>query len=75
MDKKIVESVKSVLGLSDSDLEKNCKEVPEINAFYFWSSNRGGNAVIINQEGERLIANSALRFEGHVNAFKAGKRN
>lgn len=75
MDKNIVESVKGILGLSDADLENNCKELPEINAFYFWSSNRGGNAVIINADGERLIANSAVRFEDHVKAFKAGRRN
>ena len=75
MNKHIVESIKGVLGLSDAEVEKNCKELPEINAFYFWSSSRGGNAVIINEDGERLIANSAVRFEDHVKAFKAGRRN
>lgn len=75
MDKNIVESIKGILGLSDTEAENNCKELPEINAFYFWSSNRGGNAVIINEDGERLIANSAVRFEDHLKAFKSGRRN
>ena len=75
MDKNIVESIKGILGLSDTEIEKNCKELSEINAFYFWSSNRGGNAVIINEDGEKLIANSAVRFGDHVKAFKSGRRN
>ena len=54
MEKNIIESVKEVLGLSNDEIEKNVKELPEINAFYFWSSERGGNAIIINAEGERL---------------------
>ena len=69
MDKNIVESIKGILGLSDTEIEKNCKELSEINA------NRGGNAVIINEDGEKLIANSAVRFEDHVKAFKSGRRN
>lgn len=75
MEKNIIESVKEVLGLSNDEIEKNVKELPEINAFYFWSSERGGNAIIINAEGERLIAGSAVRFEDHVKAFEAGRRN
>lgn len=75
MYKNIIESIQNVLGLSDNEVKKNCKELPEINAFYFWSSKRGGNAIIINADGERLIANSAVRFEDHLNAFKAGSRN
>ncbi|MDY4488149.1 MAG: hypothetical protein SPE18_08885 [Candidatus Limivicinus sp.] len=75
MEKNIIESVKEVLGLSNDEIEKNVKELPEINAFYFWSSERGGNAIIINAEGERLIAGSAVRLEDHVKAFEAGRRN
>lgn len=75
MNQNLVEAVKGILGLSDAEIEKNCKELPEIHAFYFWSSGRGGNAVIINEAGERLIAGSAVRFEDHVKAFKAGRRN
>jgi protein associated with RNAse G/E len=75
MDKNIVESIKGILCLSDTEVEKNCKELSEMNACYFWASNRGGNAVMINEDGERLIANSAVRFEDHVKAFKSGRRN
>lgn len=75
MKKSIVASVQEVLGLTDVEIENNFKELHEINACYFWSSKRGGNAVIINENGERLVASSAVRFEDHVNAFKAGKRN
>lgn len=75
MKKSIAASVQEVLGLTDAEMENNFRELPEINACYFWSSKRGGNAIIINEDGERLVAGSAVRFEDHVNAFKAGKRN
>lgn len=71
----IIDFVKESLGLSDAEINNNFRELPEIHAFYFWSSKRGGNAVIINEQGEKLIANSAVRFDDHLKAFIAGKRN
>lgn len=75
MEKIISDTVKEILDLSDDEVSQNFKELPEIQAFYFWSSSRGGKAIIINQAGERLIANSAVKFSDHLNAFIEGRRN
>lgn len=56
-------------------MPRRIAEIPEINAFYFWSNQRGGKAMIINEDGERLIASSAVKYEDHVKAFMSGKRN
>ena len=75
MERSILDAVQGILGLNEDELRENCRALPEIEAFYFWSSKRGGSAVIINARGERLIASSAVKFEDHKNAFLAGKRN
>ncbi len=75
MTNKLLLTVTSALGVTSEDAKRNCKEIPEINAFYFWSNQRGGKAMIINENGERLIASSAIRYDDHVKAFVSGKRN
>lgn len=61
--------------VSTDEALKHCKPIPELNAYYFWNPIRGGIAVIIDEEGGRLGATSAISFEKHVEAFKSGRRN
>lgn len=75
MTNKILLTVVSALGITSVDAKTNCREIPEINAFYFWSNQRGGKAMIINEDGERLIASSVVKYEDHIKAFMSGKRN
>lgn len=75
MNQIIAETVKKLLNLTDEELSSNSLELEDINAFYFWSSGRGGKAMIINDNGEKLVATSAVRFDDHLKAFKMGKRN
>ena len=72
---KIYKIVSEALKMSEEDVRKNCKRIEDINAYYFWNSERGGNALIINLEGEKLGATSAVSFEEHLAAFKNGIRN
>lgn len=51
------------------------KEVPEINGYYLWESVRGGVSAIVNRNGEKLYAGSAISFEEHLKAFKEGRRS
>lgn len=64
-----------VLGISIPEAEKNSKEIPEIDACYFWNPIRGGLATIINKNGEKLTATSSVSFETHLQAFIDGRRN
>ena len=75
MDKNIIETAASVIQLSYEETEAHCKEVPEIEGWYFWNPIRGGISVLINAEGEKLAASSAVSFEKHLKAFLDGKRN
>lgn len=75
MDNKIIEDIIKKLHMSIEDLKKHCKEVPEIDGYYFWQPFRGGIAVLVNKNGEKLYATSSLSFEKHLKAFKEGKRN
>lgn len=75
MDKKIIELAAETLKITVEDAKKNMKVVPEINATYFWNPKRGGGAVIINSESEKLATGSAINFKSHVQAFREGKRN
>lgn len=75
MDNKIIEDVAKRLHMSVEDVKKYCKEVPEIDGYYFWQPFRGGISIIINNVGEKLCATSSISFEKHLKAFKEGKRN
>ena len=75
MENKIVKIASYVLELSEEEVQKYCKEVPEIDGYYFWNPVRGGLSVIINHRGERLCATSSVSFEEHLKAFKEGKRD
>lgn len=75
VDSKIIKIVSDILKLSEEETQKYCKEVPEIDGYYFWNPVRGGLSVIINHRGERLCANSSISFEEHLKAFKEGRRD
>lgn len=75
MDNKIIEDIAKKLHMSVEDVKKHCKEVPEIDGYYFWQPFRGGISIIINNVGEKLCATSSISFEKHLKAFKEGKRN
>ena len=51
------------------------KEVPEINGYYLWEPVRGGVSAIVNRNGEKLYAGSAISFEEHLKSFKEGRRS
>ena len=75
IDIKVVKIVSNELNLTEEDVQKYCKEVPEIDGYYFWNPTRGGLSVIINHQGERLCATSSISFKEHLKAFIDGKRN
>ena len=75
MDKTILELAAKTLHIPTEDAEKNCKQVPEAGAWYFWNPVRGGGAVIIDAEGKKLGATSSVSYERHVKAFLDGRRN
>lgn len=75
MNKKIVKIAAETMKVSENVAEENYKELPEQDAYYFWNPERGGIAVIVGKNGEKLGAVSGLAFEKHLQAYIDGKRN
>jgi len=75
MNKDILEIAMKVLQITEEEVLKNSKPLPELNAFYIWKPVRGGGALIINSQSEKLGAGSSINFEMHKKAFIEGKRN
>lgn len=75
MEDNMIATVMVELGISKDSAQKNMKALSEINAYYFWDSNRGGKSIIINKYGEKLIAPSSIPLYKHIQAFIEGKRN
>lgn len=75
MDNKILKIAASTMKISIEEAEKHFKEIPEINAFYFWVPVRGGISVIVNTLGEKLGATSSVSYERQLQAFIDGDRN
>lgn len=70
-----IKLVSNELNLTEEEVQKYYKEVPEIDGYYFWNPIRGGRSVIINHQCERLCATSSISFDKLLEAFKDGKRN
>ena len=75
MDKKILELVTTALKITEEDALKNSEPLPDLDATYFWNPIRGGSSVIVNSNGEKLTAGSAINLDVHKKAFLEGKRN
>jgi len=64
-----------VLHISIDEAREHSKLIPEIDAMYYWNPSRSGGGVIIDAQGEKLAASSAVSFEKHLQAYKDGRRN
>ena len=74
-EKRIESIVMDSIHITRDNLQKCMRVVKEIKGRYYWNPVRGGLAIIINEDGEKLVANSSIPFEKHLEAFKSGKRN
>lgn len=75
MNKRIITTAAETMKVSLEVAEENYKELPEQDAYYFWNPVRGGIAVIVGRDGEKLGASSGISFEKHLQAYIDGKRN
>lgn len=75
MNEKMIEIAAQTINLSKEEVAENHLDIPELNATYFWDKKRGGLSVIVAEDGTKLGATSAISYEKHLAAFKAGKRN
>ena len=75
MDHKLIELAAKAMKVTEEMASKHYKKIDDLDAYYFWNPERGGIAVIINSNGEKLGATSAVSFEKHKKAFLEGKRN
>ena len=62
------------LDIALPDAQSNKRELPEVQATYFWESVRGGGALIVGEDGGVLFANSSVTLEAHIDAFASGRR-
>ena len=74
MDQKLIELAAAALKVSPEEARSHCKELPEDKAWYFWNPTRGGGAVIIGEDGQKLGATSAVTFERHLSVYRSGRR-
>ena len=71
---QLVDLAALCLGLERSEAELNSREVPELNAVYFWTPVRGGTALLIGEDESVLFAQSSVPYDVHLAAFKDGRR-
>lgn len=59
-----------------TDINNLCiKELPEDKAIYYYSKQRGGASLIMDDKNKYLAANSSVNFDNLYQEFKNGKRN
>lgn len=75
MNKQIMKIAAETMKVPIEVAEDNFKELPEQDAFYFWNPVRGGIAVIVGNDGEKLGASSGVSFDQHLQAYVDGRRN
>ena len=72
---KSLEIASKVLNIPIEELKNNYKILDEDNATYFWQTTRGGNSIIVSENGSYLTATSSVSFERHLSEFRKGRRN
>ncbi len=75
MEEKLFEIAAEAMRTPLETAKTHFKEVPEIEGYYFWNPVRGGIAVLVSKNGEKLAATSSVSFQRHLEAFISGKRN
>ena len=75
MNNNLIKIAAEAMKISEEKAVENYKQIENSNAYYFWNPVRGGIAVIVNEDGEKLSATSAISFQKHWDAFQSGKRN
>ena len=73
--KNMTEKAAECLHITYELAEKNCRPVPELDAYYFWQGGRGGASVLINSSLEKLGGTSGIGFEKLKADFSKGKRS
>ena len=58
MNQKSLEIASKVLNIPIEELKNNYKILDEDNATYFWQTTRGGNSIIVSENGSYLTATS-----------------
>lgn len=75
MKEKILKIAAEVMQVPISVATENNKELPEHKAYYFWNPVKGGVAVIVGEDGQKLAATSGVSFDKHLQAYLDGRRN
>ena len=71
----IKDIVVELLDIDEETFNKCQRKLDDIDAYYFWNPARGGRSIIINNAGEKLVANSSIPFNRHYEDYLSGKRN
>lgn len=63
-----------LLNIAPADAHVNQRQLPEVDATYFWEAGRGGGSLIVGSDGAVLFAASSVSFDAHVAAYAQGRR-
>lgn len=62
------------LKLTPAEANVNRMEIKIIDVSRFWQNERGGAALLVNDAGEMLFANSSVSLDEHIAAWVVGRR-
>jgi hypothetical protein len=68
------ELVSRLLRCPVEDALRYSREVPEIDAFFYWQPVRGGAQLLVARDGSVMFGISALPMAEMINLFKSGER-
>lgn len=75
MDKELYRIAAEALNISLDQAMEHSRALEDYGAIYIWNPARGGLAVIVANDGSKLVANSAVNFDDHLQTFIDGRRN
>lgn len=74
MKQDTINEILDVLQINDKTLKTCSKKIEELDAWYIWNPIRGGKSMIIDDFGNKLVANSFVDYKKLISDFKIGKR-
>ena len=71
---ELLDYISEILNMQKEDVLKNSKKIDD-NLTYYWNPIRGGRSILVDSDGNYLVASSAIGFSEHLDEFKKGDKN
>lgn len=69
-----IQLIAKLFKMNEKEVEQFCGYIEACNALYFSIPEKGGDSLIVGEDGSVLYADSSVGYTNHLKYFQEGKR-